>query len=206
MDARTGSLPAWVTCCLFWITPPEYREAVIGDFEEAFSDRRTRGFGRLKSSLWLTSELIHSGPHLAYQTVQHFWKRRTTMMTSDSATRNQSYLAVIGFVALMPAATLLASGVMQTFFGETAISETVFSTLHPAIVLGGLMIALTLNAIPLFRIEYHADSVALSGTITLKGRWRNAMVVVGGCLFLSAIFLYLCLENFRIVETHLPTV
>ncbi len=125
-------------------------------------------------------------------------------MTTNAQTRNYSRFAVIGLAALLPAAVLLTSGAMHTLLGPNSVSESMLSVVHPVLVLGGLAIALILNTVPLFRIQFSRDTLEITGTISLQGRLRNALVVTGVCVFLTAISFYLAVENFHILATHSP--
>ena len=68
--------------------------------------------------------------------------------------------------------------------------------IHPAVILGGLVVAFVLNALPVLHISLHNQDEAWQGTISLrKGYWLHLIVLGTAVLFGLIIFLYLLAEN-----------
>ena len=98
--------------------------------------------------------------------------------------------AVVGFVCLLPAGTLIVSGLL----GRNPPAALI----HPLVLMGGLMAALFVNLASTLSIEAKCkDGAVLGGVaIQVRGRLMNLAVVMIGVLFLSTIALYLFVENF----------
>ena len=109
--------------------------------------------------------------------------------------------AVAGVVLIVPALTLVASGFSQSIFGARSIIDFLPSAVssiffHPLIILGGLLLAVGLNLLPILRLKFGSADGTMSGTFVVKTMPAN-IVLVSACMVLaSVIFLYLLAENF----------
>ena len=106
-------------------------------------------------------------------------------------------------VLIVPALTLIASGLSQSIFGSrsfidflpAAVSSIFF---HPLIILGGLLLAVGSNLLPILRLKFGSVDGTISGTFIVKTMLAN-LVMVSACIGLaSVIFLYLLAENFAL--------
>ena len=115
-------------------------------------------------------------------------------------------------VVVIPAAIIVSFGLMNEagFPAPNDWLDSLISTnetakmllkvlLHPAVVMGGLVLALSVNSIPLLYFKIQPDEVSLVTVISLKNRLRNAAVVVVSAFLLGSITMYAFFENFQIV-------
>jgi hypothetical protein len=100
-------------------------------------------------------------------------------------------VAVVGLVLLLPALVLVSSGL----FGL----ERPDAVVHPILVLGGLLLASALNALPVLRVRFGHEEGTLVGTVSLRlrGTGLNLMTLSLSCLLLATITAYLFVENFQ---------
>jgi len=100
-------------------------------------------------------------------------------------------LPVASFALLLPALVLEGSG----FLGVRPPAALI----HPVLVMGGMLLAVALNAMSVLRIRVGQNDGTLVGTMSV--RWRgNAMnltVLMIGLLLFTTIIAYLFVENFQ---------
>ena len=100
-------------------------------------------------------------------------------------------VAVLGLVLLLPALVLVSSGLLGL--------ERPDALVHPVLVMGGLLLALALNALPVFRVRFGHEEGALVGTVSLRlrGAVLNLTALSLGCFLFATLTAYLFVENFR---------
>lgn len=103
----------------------------------------------------------------------------------------QKMLAIIGFVAVIPALMLVVLGVSGLEVPK------IFDS--PFVILGGLATALAINifSVASFNTNLEADNFTGSVTVRWKDGLMNLGVIVLGFGLLATIMLYLFLENFQ---------
>jgi len=166
------------------------REFILGDFAEEFSTLALNNT-TIAARIWYWIELIKSIPALLYLRISR--TIRSNQMKKINA------FALIGAILLLPAAFLVVGGVAQSGFGSTAINNFIDHDLfffHPALILGGMALALGLNLIPILKLQFQEGVV--TSTLTLKGRLLNVLLIASILLFAGVIFLYLLAENIQI--------
>jgi len=103
----------------------------------------------------------------------------------------QKMLAIVGFVAIIPALILVVLGVSGLEVPK------IFDS--PFIILGGLMTALVINIFSVASINTNLEADNFTGSVTI--RWKDGLINLGVIVFgfglLAAIMLYLFLENFQ---------
>ena len=106
-------------------------------------------------------------------------------------------LGTAGAALLFPAILLVVGGLSHSL-GMPRVSEWLFSQpllIHPVVVMGGLISSCLMNLLAVFRIDYRNG--ALTGSVQVKGRLFNIVLLgFGGCLALM-IFVYLMAENIQ---------
>lgn len=119
--------------------------------------------------------------------------------------KRECWLALVGSCATIPALIIVTGGIQQMILGEPNIWESLLHlnaqslAIHPLVVLGGLGLAIGLNAIPLFRFQFQPSTDALSATATVKWRLPNLAVFGMSVFLLCALLFYAFGENFKIV-------
>ena len=98
---------------------------------------------------------------------------------------------------LFPAVLLVVGGFSHSL-GMPRVSAWLFSQpllIHPVVVMGGLISSCLMNLLAVFHIDYRNG--ALTGSVQVKGRLFNIVLLgFGGCLALM-IFVYLMAENIQ---------
>jgi len=120
-------------------------------------------------------------------------------------------VALVGVLAALPAALLVASGVLYSLSAGGATAQALDATLydpqgfafrvvlHPAVILGGLVAAVSLNLIPLLHLRFETRAGTVSATIGLRLRLRHLVIAAAGLGLLSTLLVYSITENFAVV-------
>jgi len=166
------------------------REGVIGDFAEECELIAGRcGAGAARRWFWL--ELLRSMPALII--LSHKKLRRNFMK------QNNIRLAAIGIILILPALALCVGGILQSGFGLSQFNEAInFDMLffNPAVLIGGLGLAVGLNLWPVVRIRFQDGN--LVGTVKVRDSVANLGLIALISLLTGIIFLYLLAENLQI--------
>ena len=114
-------------------------------------------------------------------------------------------LAVLGLALILPSLVLVTSGVLQTGFGSTGLVDLVESLgietflFSPALILGGLGLALVINLVSVLRVQFQLEAGILVSTIQVRGQLLNLGLIGLSGLLLASILLYAVTENFLIL-------
>ena len=118
---------------------------------------------------------------------------------------------MVGVLAALPAALLVGSGVLYSLSAGGATAQALDATLydpqgfvfrvvlHPAVILGGLVAAVSLNLIPLLRLRFETHAGTVSATIGLRLRLRHLVIAAAGLGLFGMILAYAFTENFEVV-------
>ena len=100
-------------------------------------------------------------------------------------------VAVAGFLLLLPALILVSSGLLGL--------EPPAVLIHPVLVMGGLLLAFTFNALSVLRVRFGQDGTNLVGTISVRvrGSVTNLTALMISCILFATITAYLFVENFQ---------
>lgn len=100
-------------------------------------------------------------------------------------------MAVLGLLLLLPALVLVSTGLLDLERPDVLV--------HPVLVMGGLLLAFALNALPLLRVRFGYEEGALVGTLSLRlrGTVLNLTALSLSCVLLATITVYLFVENFQ---------
>ena len=99
--------------------------------------------------------------------------------------------AIVGFFLVLPALVLASSG----FLGL----EPPAALTHPVLVMGGLLLAVGLNAFAVLQVRFGHNEGALVATISVRvqGNTLNLTAFMLSCLLGATITAYLFVENFQ---------
>ena len=120
-----------------------------------------------------------------------------------------SRLALIGAILTLPAALIIVPGLAQGLFGLHQLNDSLDALFvnipatkllfHPVVVVGGLLIAAGLNALPVFKFTVVPEDQTLVGVIRTKDRISNLVTFLLAGILLASLFAYSITENFVIV-------
>jgi len=110
--------------------------------------------------------------------------------------------ALWGILFLIPALSISVSGILFSLFGNTSIFSDLQRTVsfwnilvHPAVVLGGLALAILINLLAVLKLQVKSEDEHFVGKISIKkSAWNLFPLLIGG-LLATVIFLYLLAEN-----------
>lgn len=121
----------------------------------------------------------------------HFTGTRTDPLPTVAVMNRSFQVAVASYVLLLPALVLAASGGLGL--------EPPAALIHPVLVMGGMLLAFTLNAMSVLRIRVGHDEGTLVGTISVRvrGNAMNLTTLMLSCLLFTTITAYLFVENFQ---------
>lgn len=116
---------------------------------------------------------------------------RTGRMVTEAKMNRYTQFAVLGLLLLLPALVLTSGGLLGL--------EPPRVLTHPALVMGGLFLALALNALSVLRVRFRRDDGDLVAAISvrLRGAVLNLTALTICCLLLATIAGYLFVENFQ---------
>ena len=175
---------------------PNLREAVLGDLAEAYYGHASRVGYRL-ARRWYWGELLRSAPALFHLT--------GNALLRSKRMKSNLKLAVLGLALVLPSLVLVTSGVLQTGFGSTGLVDVVESLgietflFSPALILGGLGLALVINLVSVLRVQFQLEAGILVSTIQVRGQLLNLGLIGLSGLLLASILLYAVTENFLIL-------
>ncbi len=98
-------------------------------------------------------------------------------------------LAVASGILVFPALLLCLSALLQLSASNVLI--------HPVLVLGGLVLAIGLNMMPVLKAQIDDGNVV--SVVRIKGRLLNLGLLGLSLLLLATIMVYGFIENFRVV-------
>jgi hypothetical protein len=113
-------------------------------------------------------------------------------VTSGNGTKRLLWLAPLGALLALPAVLVPASGALGL--------DPSSPILHPVLVLGGLLVALVLNAMAVLRLHFQQDDAGFLGSVRVLARWPNLVVLVITGMLAAGLLGYGFLENFRLVS------
>ena len=124
---------------------------------------------------------------------------------------NKKYhnLAIVGFVLDIPGSIIVSAGLLQVGLGLRQVSDfldALFAKfpalnilIHPVVVIGGLVLAIGLNMIPIFQIKLQPQQDGLVTVITTQWRIFNIAILALSLFLFSALLLYAFVENFQVL-------
>ena len=114
-------------------------------------------------------------------------------MRLTSREGSNSWLAGLGLLFSTPALYFVTANVLKYELNAAPGLDVV--PIHPAVLLGGLVLAATLNLWPVMRISTRRTADALTFSLTLRARAWNLAVLGVAAAALSALLLYAAIEN-----------
>jgi hypothetical protein len=116
-------------------------------------------------------------------------------MTRSSLERHPGLLAGLGLLLSLPALTLVAAGLLQSATGRELLRPPE-SFLHPAFVVGGLLAALVLNALPTLRLTREAGPDEVAFRLEVRRRTANLAGLALAAGLVAVLLVYAFGENF----------
>ena len=206
----TPEHPGFIERTLRRLAGDEVAESAWGDLEEEAGALSSR-YGRAAARLWISLQglrLILGWVDRNVFSPERWFGEVIMDRWSD---RHRRLAALVGLVAVLPAAALVVGGLLTTLSENEALLRVLDTTLfdldgffyqvvlHPVTVLGGLALALALNLIPLLRIDVEGGAETARATIALRLRHTHLAIAAGGLALLALILGYSFTENFDVV-------
>ncbi len=182
-------------------------EPIVGDFAEEF-EGRVEGNGRFRATIWYWQQLIRSTPALVQLNLTDRYDRRCQSMIVKLTKRDKWFL-ILGIIFLIPATSIGFTGILSSAFGVSGPMNSMFDFVrsspllvwfvHPVVIMGGLILAFLLNALPVFRFDWSNQQDQVIGTVAIRKGYVWQLVVIGVVtFFVLLIFVYLLAENFAV--------
>ncbi len=102
-------------------------------------------------------------------------------------------LAALGLLLAMPALYFVSANVLK--YELNALPEMRVLPIHPAVLLGGLLLAAALNLWPVLHVGARRSSDALTIMITLRARLWNLASFGIAAVTLGTLLIYAVMEN-----------
>jgi hypothetical protein len=180
---------------------PEDAETVLGDFAEICNQQNSQR----QAHTWYWGETFRSAPALLQLKLSRQFERSFTDMNKNMELHNKNFLW-ISLLALIPALMLIVPGLFQSLLGNLGPSSALdnFFTRapfieflrHPAILLGGLLLAFVLNLLPALNVRFEQSPAGLTSVITFKPALLHWALIGMSLLMVAIITIYVFLENF----------
>jgi hypothetical protein len=184
--------------------PKEFRGAYGSQMEQIFRDlcrdELRRGGMEGLVRLW-----ARTGLDLVTTAVA---ERRSARVEGKEVPVNDYKMAGIGFALLLAPLFFVGASLLKYGMGigflfdplDAFLSDPrrlrVFNLVSPVVFLGGLGLALALNAYAVLRLNVAREDSAFVSTVRLEIKLANIAVVVVSCLLLGTLLGYFFLENF----------
>jgi hypothetical protein len=119
------------------------------------------------------------------------WQEEEIGLKVPRRMQNQKKLATVGLFLLIPALTLVISGLFRF--------DVPYLLIHPVLVLGGLVGSMAINLWAVARIYTRLENGNLVSalSIRIRGTLINLCVLAVSLSLLGTIALYLFVENFQ---------
>lgn len=186
------------------LLPWQEREFVLGDLAEIYGEGVGEN-GRFSQTIWYINQLICAIVPSLQLRLGRLLKRRFGMF--HPIRKEDTHRFLISLLLLIPAALIVSTGLLHSFFGITAPMNNLFDfyrdtplmgwMAHPLTVFGGMVVALGLSVWPFFTFSGSRKELRAHGSVTLTQGSVLSWIVFGVCGLMAAIvFLYLLAENF----------
>jgi hypothetical protein len=185
--------------------PEEFRDAHGREMEQTFGElcreEVEQGGSAGLVALWIRTLL-----DLASTAVTERIEERK-LARDEEVEVNERRLAWAGLALLSAPLFFVAASLLKYELGigflfdplESLLSEPgrqhVFNLVSPVVFLGGLCLALALNAYAVLRLNVGREDGAIVGTVRLEVRFWNIVVVIMSLLLLAALVGYFFAEN-----------
>jgi hypothetical protein len=189
---------------LLTVYPKEFRDEygpqMVRDFRDLCREELERGGVAGFARLWVRTALDLATTTLA--------QRSSSRANDEEVAVNERRLAGIGFVLLLAplffvSASLLKYGLrvgllfdpLETFLSISQRRE-VSNLVSPVVFLGGLALAMALNAYSVLRPSMVREDDAVVCTVRIRMKFWNTAVISASSLLLFTLVGYVFLENF----------
>ncbi|MDX1412319.1 MAG: hypothetical protein R3351_09195, partial [Nitrospirales bacterium] len=196
--------PAFGEKIVSFLLIDENAEEILGDLAELFNVRGQQG-NLIRARLWYFRQIIHSAPSLLQIKLSKLLERSHIVMSANLKSHNKTVLWV-SLIAVIPALALVIPGILQSGFGYLGANDArdaLFTAvpaieilLNPVILMGGLLLAFVLNALPAMKFHFERKPDGLATTITFRPVLLHWIIVGASVLMVAIILVYAFFENF----------
>jgi hypothetical protein len=203
---RTVEISRRIYRALLVAYPREFREEYGAQLEQSFGDlcREEAGQGGLTGLAGLWVRVLRDLASAA--AVERMAGRE--IGTNGEVAVMERRLAWVGFVLLAPPLFFVTASLLKYELGvgflfgplEALMAEParrhVFNLVSPVVFLGGLCLALALNAYAVLRLNVARERGALVGVVRIEIKALNVAVAASSLLLLATLVGYSLLEHF----------
>jgi hypothetical protein len=182
-------------------------EEILGDLAEMFNAHGHQS-GLRKAQNWYYIQIIRSAPLLFQLKLSNILERNFQTMSTNLNNHNKSSLW-ISLIALIPAMALIIPGFLQSgfgYYGANDARDALFAAapvleflINPIILMGGLLLAFTMNVLPAMTLHFERKPEGLTSIITFKPVLLHWVFIGVSVLMVGIIFLYAFFENFGLI-------
>jgi len=199
--------PAFGESVISLLLTEENSEEILGDLAEMFNAHGHQSNLR-KAQIWYYHQIARSAPSLLQIKLSNILQRSFETMSTNLNSHNKSSLW-ISLIALIPALALVIPGILQSgfgYFGANDARDALFVSvpalellINPIILLGGLLLAFVMNALPAMSFHFERKPEGLTSTITFKPVLLHWIFIGASLLMVSTIVIYAFFENFGLL-------
>jgi len=110
-----------------------------------------------------------------------------------TSAKNHRITAALGIAATLPLVFFVTSNVLKYELGF--LPEWQVPLIHPAILIGGVLVAIIVNAWSIFDIVVSSSGRKLNIAIEITADAWNLTALILACVFFAVMIMYLFVEN-----------
>ncbi len=114
-------------------------------------------------------------------------------MIQIASEKNHRITAALGIAATLPLVIFVTANVLKYELGF--LSEWQVPLIHPAILIGGVLVAIIVNAGSIFDIVVSRSGRKLNIEIEITANTWNLTALILACVFFAVMIMYLLVEN-----------
>lgn len=195
-------------------------ESLVGDLAEEL-ESTAANWGRWRTLTWVGRQILSSAPALLRRELSLRWAGRTVTperqsvpavqtpwrgMDMNGYRRQNTRLFALGVILVLPAMLIVVPGLLQSGLNSLAAGDSVDALLdrlpvldiliHPAVILGGLLLAFLINARQVFDLHMEREPERMVWRVGVNLHPLHFGFVLFTLAVVGVIFLYLLVENF----------
>ena len=197
--------PTFGETVISFLLTEDNSEEILGDLAEMFNAHGHQS-GLRQARAWYYFQIIRSAPSLFQLKLSNILERNFQTMSTNLNNYNKPSLW-ISLIAVIPALVLIIPGLLQSgfgYYGANDARDALFAAvpvlellLNPIILMGGLLLAFSMNVLPAISLHFERKPEGLTSTITFKPLLLHWLFIGLSILMVSTILIYAFFENFE---------